>query len=79
GNVYPIRGGRGLKYGHMQVLIAIARAREAWQGDSGLLLVIDKEGAPVGVNSYGMHALEELQPIAFVEGLEEMTLAMRSL
>lgn len=79
GNVYPIKGGRGLRDGHMQVLIAITTTRDQWRGQAGLLLVIDKEGNPVGVNSYGMHAIEDLQPIAFVEGLETMTLTMRSL
>ena len=79
GNVYPIKGGRGLRDGHMQILIAITEPSERWQGAAGLLLVIDKEGKPRGVNSYGMHALEDLQPIAFVDGLEELNLTMRSL
>lgn len=79
GNVYPIKGGRGLRDGHMQVLLAITKPSDQWRGASGLLLVIDKEGNPVGVNSYGMHAIEDMQPIAFVEGLEAMTLTMRSL
>lgn len=78
GNVYPIRGGRGLRDGHMQILIAITKQRD-YSGPAGLLLVINKEGDPVGVNSYGMHAVEAMQPIAFVEGLETMTLVMRSL
>lgn len=78
GNVYPIKGGRGLRDGHMQVLIAITEQRD-YSGPAGLLLVIDKEGKPRGVNSYGMHAIENMQPIAFVEGLEDMTLTMRSL
>jgi hypothetical protein len=79
GNVYPIKGGRGARYGNMQVLIAITEPREQWQGSMGLMLVISKEGKPVGVNSYGMHYIEDLQPIAFVEGLEELTLIMRSI
>lgn len=79
GNVYPIKGGRGLRNGHMQILLAITKPKEEWRGQAGLMLVIDKEGNPVGVNSYGMHYIEELQPIAFVEGLEEITLTMRSL
>ena len=78
GNVYPIKGGRGLKQGHMQVLIAITEPRE-YHGASALMLVITKEGKPVGVNSYAMHYIEELCPIAFVDGLEDMTLVMRSL
>lgn len=79
GNVYSVKGGRGLKEGHMQVLIAITEPKENWQGPAGLLLVIDKQGKPKGVNSYGMHYLEDLCPIAFVEGLEDMELVMRSL
>lgn len=78
GNVYPIKGGRGLKLGHLQILIAITEPRD-YYGASALMLVITKEGKPVGVNSYGMHYIEELCPIAFVEGLEDMTLIMRSL
>lgn len=79
GNVYAVRGGRGLRDGHMQVLIAIATRNEAWRGDSALLLVIDKEGNPVGVNSYGLHAVDNMQPIAFVDGLDSLNLTMRSL
>lgn len=78
GNVYPIKGGRGLKQGHLQVLIAITEPKE-YSGPAGLMLVITKDGKPVGVNSYGMHYIEELCPIAFVDGLEDMTLVMRSL
>lgn len=79
GNVYPIKGGRGLRDGHMQVLVAITEPKEQWQGPAALMLVIDKEGKPRGVNSYGIHYINELCPIAFVEGLEEMNLTMRSL
>ena len=78
GNVYPVKGGRGMKNGHLQVLIAITKPHE-YRGINGLLLVITKEGEPVGVNSYGMHYIEELCPVAFVEGLDELTLVMRSI
>lgn len=78
GNVYPVKGGRGLKNGHLQVLIAITKSSD-YRGPSGLMLVITKDGEPIGVNSYGMHYIEELCPVAFVEGLDEMTLVMRSL
>lgn len=78
GNVYPVRGGRGLRYGHMNVLFHIVDAIDC-RGKVGLLVVIDKEGNPIGVNSYGMHYIEELQPIAFVDGLEAMEFTLRSL
>lgn len=78
GNVYPIKGGRGLKYGHLQVLLAITEPKEFY-GPAALMLVITKDGKPVGVNSYGLHYINDLCPIAFVDGLEDMTLVMRSL
>lgn len=78
GNVYPIKGGRGLRNGHLQVLIAITEPQD-YRGASGLMLVITKDGKPIGVNSYGMHYIEELCPVAFVEGIEDLTLVMRSL
>jgi len=78
GNVYPVKGGRGLKQGHLQVVIAITESRE-YHGQSALLLVTTKDGKPVGVNSYGLSYVEELCPVAFVEGLDNLTLVMRSL
>lgn len=79
GNVYPVKGGRGLRDGHMMILLAVTDPKEQWRGSSGLMLVIDKQGNPTGVSSYGMSRVEELQPIAFVEGIEDMQFTMRSL
>lgn len=73
GNVYPISGGYGRKAGHAMVLVAITK------NNACLMLVIDKEGDPIGVTSYGLHAIEERAPIAFVRGLEELHLAMEPL
>lgn len=73
GNVYPISGGYGRKAGHAMVLIAITR------NNVGLLLVIDREGIPVGVTSYGIHSLEERTPCAFVDGLDGLEFNMRPL
>lgn len=73
GNVYAISGGYGRKAGHSMVLIAITKA------NSALLLVIDRDGEPVGVTSYGLHAIEERAPIAFVPGIEAMNLTMEAL
>ncbi|PND29027.1 hypothetical protein [Sinorhizobium sp. M4_45] len=78
GNVYPIKGGRGLKQRHMQILLAITEGNE-WQGRSCLFLVVSKEGKPVGVNQYAMHYVEELMPMGFVAGLEDMNLEINSL
>jgi predicted aconitase with swiveling domain len=70
GNVYAIGGGYGRRAGHAMVLMAITRNQAA------LMLIIDKEGEPVGVTSYGMHAIEERVPIAFVRGFDEMSFMM---
>lgn len=73
GNVYPIAGGFGRKAGHSMVLLAITEKQTA------LMLVIDKDGEPVGVTSYGLHAIEERAPVAFVPGLDGLAFDMQSL
>ena len=73
GNVYAIGGGYGRRAGHAMVLIAITEKQAA------LMLVIDKDGNPVGVTSYGLHAIEERAPVAFVRGLDGMDLTMEPL
>ncbi len=78
GNVYPIKGGRGLRDGHLQILMAITEPN-SFRGQSALLLVITKDGKPVGVNSYGLSYIEDLCPIAFCEGIDELVLIIRSL
>lgn len=79
GNVYAVKGGRGLARGHMNILIAITEPSDCYSGRTGLMLTVDKEGKPRGVTSYGMHYIEDLSPIAFVDGIEEIDLTMRSL
>lgn len=78
GNVYPQRGGRGAKYGRTMVVLAITTPTERWEGESVLLMVLRKDGTPHGVTSYGLHAVEEWTPIAFVEGLDDIDLTMRA-
>jgi len=78
GNVYPVKGGRGLREKHLQILIAITEPKPC-NGCVGLLLVIDKNGKPVGVNSYGLHYLEDLVPVAFADGVEDWSVPVRSL
>ena len=73
GNVYGCNGGYGRKAGHVMVLLAVT------QSGNALMLVIDKDGQPVGVTSYGIHAIEERAPIAFVRGLDEINLTMEAL
>lgn len=73
GNVYALNGGYGRKAGHSMVLFAITEKQAC------LMLVIDKDGNPVGVTSYGLHAIEDRAPVAFVSGLEDLNLTMQPL
>ena len=73
GNVYAINGGYGRKAGHSMVLLAVTEKQSA------LMLVIDNEGTPVGVTSYGVHYIEERAPIAFVPGIGDLTFTMEAL
>lgn len=73
GNVYAINGGWGRKAGHSMILLAITEKQSA------LMLVIDNEGNPIGVTSYGVHYIEERAPIAFVRGLDSLSLTMEAL
>jgi hypothetical protein len=74
GNVYPVRGGHGMKKKHMFVLFHISESQQL-----GFLYVINKEGELVGVTQYGLHYIRELTPIAFVDGLEDLEFNMRSI
>lgn len=79
GNVYNVRGGRGLRYGHMMIVIAIVDPQDRYDGRSVLLLTVTKEGKPVGVTQYALHYLEDKCPIAFCEGIDQIQLTIRSL
>ena len=79
GNVYACNGGYGRKAGHAMVLIAITPDRGVVRGQSALMLVIDKDGQPIGVTAYGLHNIEERSPIAFVRGLDDLNLTMEPL
>lgn len=72
GNVYPVRGGIGARKGHMQVVLALT--------DTGCVMVtIDKEGNAIGASCYGRHYIAEKTPIAFCDGLEELSFNIRSI
>lgn len=79
GNVYHVRGGRGLRDGHLNIIIAITEPKDRFQGRMALCLTVDKDGDPRGVTSYGLHYFEDKMPIAFCEGVEDINLIVRSL
>lgn len=78
GNVYPVKGGRGASLRHMHVLIAITDPAP-YKMTTCCMLTVDKNGNPVGTTQYGLHYVEDLMPIGFVDGLEELTFEIRSL
>lgn len=73
GHVYPIKGGYGTREKHMMVLIAITKDQ------TGLMLVIDRNGNPQGTSSYLVSRLEERMPIGFVHGLSELEFSVMPL
>ena len=85
GNVYPVKGGRRSRYGDIMVVIAVTdpvvlkRHEYDCPAYMALCLVITREGEPVAVTQYLVSALEERVPIAFVDGLEDLDLVMRSI
>jgi hypothetical protein len=79
GMVYPVCGGRGMKNGHLMVLLAIREPQGCYETRAALMLVIRKDGSPFNVTDYGLHYLENKLPIAFVDGLGDLDLTMRSL
>lgn len=78
GNVYPARGGRAGNRNHLYVVLAITEPSGMF-GPTCLCLTVTREGNPVGVTQYGAHYLENLEPVAFVDGLEDLDLTMRPL
>lgn len=72
GNVYPTKGGYGARKGHMFVVAAINEG-------IATCLTVDKEGNIVGATIYGCHVFEDRTLIAYVEGLEDLELIMRSI
>jgi hypothetical protein len=79
GNVYPVRGGRGASLGNMFVVVALTEPKDWRSARMAVYLVVDRDGDIVGGGSYAQHYLEDKAPIAFVEGLDEITLVMGSL
>ena len=80
GNVYPVRGGFGARNGHMHVIIAHYDKVQGGCRYSGYCTVtVDCDGEIVGANNYARHYFDDEVPMAKVEGLEEVSLVMRSL
>lgn len=79
GNVYPVRGGRGARLGHLMILIAITSPNDSFYCPQCLFLIINKNGELTGVTNYGKHAIEERQPVGFVDGIDDIDLVVRSI
>ncbi len=80
GNVYQVRGGFGARNGHMHVIIAATQKISRGLSHSGYTTVtVDCDGDIIGANHYACHYFDEKVPIAKVDGLENLSLLMRSL
>lgn len=73
GNVYSVSGGRGMAAGHMYVIASIT------EEGTCVCLTISRSGQIVGGTQYGRSYMRERCPIAYVEGLDNLELMMRSL
>lgn len=72
GNCYPVRGGRGAKFGHIFVIVAITER-------VCTCLVINREGEIIGGCNYIESYFDDKMPIGYVEGLDSINLRMTSL
>lgn len=74
GNVYHIRGGRRASRGEYWAFVGMSDC-----GQTGYLLAVNRDGRVCGVSSYGMHVVRDWQPIAFAQGIEDMTFEVVSI
>lgn len=72
GNVYPLRGGSGARKGYMQLVISLTET-------GCVMLTIDREGQVVGASCYRRNYIAEKTPIAFCDGLEELSFTVRGI
>lgn len=83
GNVYQVRGGRGAAKGHMSIIFAVTEPKQdkygCTSGRDALVVIVDRDGDVRGCTSYAMHYFEDKAPIAFVDGLDDISLVMRSI
>lgn len=73
GNAYSVRGGSGAKNGHISVIVAITQTNMA------VVLTVNRDGDVITASAYGLHYFRDKCPIGFVEGIEELSLVMRSI
>lgn len=66
GNVYNVRGGSGAKHGYMMVIISII-------GTTVTIVTVNRDGEIVSGSNYGLHYFEDKCPIAYCDGLEQLT------
>jgi len=79
GHVYPVRGGRAMRYGCVYVVIAIRPPIDDYDACSVICLMVNRDGAIVGSANYAQQYFAEKAPIAIVEGIDDLHLTMRSL
>lgn len=78
GDVFPVRGGRGMKLGHYHVVIAFKEPQDKYDSRSVVTLTINREGDVVGAGSYRDDYFDDKSLVGRVEGLDEVDLTLRS-
>jgi hypothetical protein len=80
GNCYPARGGFGARNGHMHIIIAATeKVKGCYQYGGYTTVTVDSDGDIVGANQYAFHYFDGKIPMARCDGIENISLIVRSL
>lgn len=60
GNLYRSKGGRDTRFWYV---ISIKKSKSKYQGDRAILLGLDEDWNIVSSQTYGLHALEDREPL----------------
>jgi hypothetical protein len=79
GACFPVRGGFGARNGHMHIVIAATeKVKGCCQYGGYTTITVDSDGDIVGANQYAFHYFDGKIPFARCDGIEDMTLIVRS-
>ena len=72
GNVYSVRGGKGAKHGHMNIIISITEG-------IATVLSVTPDGDIVGASNYCANYFADKCPIAFCKAIETLSFDITTL
>ena len=80
GNCYLVRGGFGARNGHMHIIIAATeKVKGCYQYGGYTTITVDSDGDIVGANQYAFHYFDGKIPLAKCDGIDSITLSVRSI